>query len=481
MIEIKYRKKLEDVDYTSDILLSTTRTEVISLIDKTIMSHVNSSEIEVLSIILPSYDIDNTEKWYFDISVLNIHISHKFVNQHFKFQSKVYFELLKALDGNKEVLSLYTESLSEIKTHTKKAPVIAFSFVYKCSDSKCLMFLVDINLNTELFTLYFTKALEIIDNYENNTNTPIVGKIRNSKVDKQNKVFFSLNSDEWIPNNQVFEIINFHGKLFQSENDKRIKKPSAIINENDFGQQLSWNTDWMLKTNGISTLMSQPNDISLYSNISITNLEKAITFWKSNIKDKVKDKPWVVRAKADYFDYFENIITALIFAYTSIEALANICIPQEYEYVEERKGIKKIYSKSAIERHFRLKDKFKIILKEILLLDDVSKSEWWSKFDKLEDLRNEVIHSKASTSEDRYSKLLSKNVFETIRVHTQIIEYIGNHIIKNKKVLLNEFPYGFGFDELNPVFMSDKDMKEYLRDYHGIPNVEIDDETSDKQ
>ena len=155
-------------------------------------------------------------------------------------------------------------------------------------------------------------------------------------------------------------------------------------------------------------------------------------------------------------------------SYTSLEAFANICIPENYIYVVEKDGIKTTYSKEAIERKFSLRDKFKNILKEILLTQDVSKTKWWCSFIKLEDIRNEIVHSKASKSEDRYSKLLEQNIFIIIEIHKVIIQYYGVFISENRKALLNEFPYGFGHDNVFPALMSDKNYEKSYRYIHNI-------------
>lgn len=63
---------------------------------------------------------------------------------------------------------------------------------------------------------------------------------------------------------------------------------------------------------------------------------------------------------------------------------------------------------------------------------------------------------------------MEHKVFEIIKVHKTIIEYFGKYINENHKVLLDEFPYNFGFDEVYPATMSGK---EYDKNYRNMNNI----------
>jgi len=100
---------------------------------------------------------------------------------------------------------------------------------------------------------------------------------------------------------------------------------------------------------------------------------------------------------------------------------------------------------------------------------DPTKEKWWDEFIDLENLRDEVVHTKQAKSEDRYSQFLSKKIFKTIGVHKEIIKYYGYYISKNKRELLKEYPYNFGFDEFIPGLMSKANYEESIRDLRNIP------------
>ena len=113
------------------------------------------------------------------------------------------------------------------------------------------------------------------------------------------------------------------------------------------------------------------------------------------------------------------------------------------------------------------------MLRLIIDTPDPSTQGWWMLFTELENLRNELIHTKQSTSEERYSKLLSSSVFDLVEVHKTVIKFYGEHIAINKKSLLEEYPYNFDYDDFIPGLMSNK---EYNKTYRSMRNITLDEE-----
>ena len=61
---------------------------------------------------------------------------------------------------------------------------------------------------------------------------------------------------------------------------------------------------------------------------------------------------------------------SIIFSYTTLEALVNYSIPDDYVYViKNNKGIEERYDRQAIERHLSLTTKLKSIISEIYKID----------------------------------------------------------------------------------------------------------------
>ena len=107
-------------------------------------------------------------------------------------------------------------------------------------------------------------------------------------------------------------------------------------------------------------------------------------------------------------------------------------------------------------------DKLKIILPEIIGCESPVGQKWWSKFTELENLRNEIIHSKESKSKDRYSKLLSTSIIRKVEVHKEVIEFFGKEISIMKTELLDEYPNGFGYDYYKVKKMTYENFKKSI-------------------
>jgi hypothetical protein len=203
-----------------------------------------------------------------------------------------------------------------------------------------------------------------------------------------------------------------HNQEYIERTDWRVKKPLVIFHEKFPEKKLVLSNNWSLVSDKLETMLDKPNDVAIYSNISMLSLEKAKDFNLNEIKTRQKKGfPTKVLQQEDlkrYYDYFETIITSVVFAYTAIEAFANICIPNNYIYSYlDKEGNTKNMKKEEIEKYCSLTEKLKFILPEILNCEKpTTKSLIWQRFIELEKLRKEIIHSKKSKSEDRYLSLI---------------------------------------------------------------------------
>tara|TARA_Y100001933_G_scaffold265081_1_gene335088 strand:- start:18986 stop:19468 length:483 start_codon:yes stop_codon:yes gene_type:complete len=146
-------------------------------------------------------------------------------------------------------------------------------------------------------------------------------------------------------------------------------------------------------------------------------------------------------------------------------------LPNGWEYQTEANAVKTAYIKEAMERKFLLRQKFEKIIRSILNTPDPSRENRWMSFTELENLRNEIMHTKQSRSEERYAKLLSHSIFDIISNHKTIIQYYGGHIADYKSGLLEEYPYEFGYDDVIPGLMTDED---YRKSPKSIRNINLD-------
>lgn len=251
--------------------------------------------------------------------------------------------------------------------------------------------------------------------------------------------------------NVIKEKAKEHNLKYIQETDIRVNKPNVIFHQDNFNEKIVLASNWVLQSDNLETMMEMPNDVALYSSISLNHLKKVSAFQQKELIPRKKSLLGTkVLSKVElsvYYDYFETVITSVVFAYTAVEAFANLCIPfnYKYSYIDNEKNIVQL-DKTQIERKLSLKEKLKTILPAIIGCDNPCSQSWWTKYTQLEALRDEIVHSKETKSEDRYSKMLSVKIKDKILTHKQIIEFFGKEISLNKPELLDIFPNGFGQD-----------------------------------
>lgn len=409
--------------------------------------------------------------WILSSSMMNLYLSDKFLENHFNtnsfsikdFQIK-FLEFVKPLTKFSKINELTREFESS-------RPFAVFSAFYKTKDKYILNFLFELSGNENEYWEALIEVFKTINLYNEVEDNQLKKAVKESYSPNKKIKYLIFKENKWFVVNPLLEVGKEINDKYRENKDFRIKKPHIILNRDDFRKYFVFDANWVLVFDNLETMMIQPNDVSLYSNISESNLKKAQEFYNETILPR--HKIWYgshpnVDKQTQYYNYFELIISSLIFAYTALEAFANICIPDNYEYLIEKSGIKTIYSKEAIERKYSLRDKFKVILKDIMNTSDPTKEDWWNDFIRLEDLRNEIIHTKQSKSEDRYSKLLGKDIFQLIENHKTIIKFYGKFIEKNKKELLEEYPYDFDYDDFLPGLMTNKNYDKSYRSIHNI-------------
>ncbi|MDI9312285.1 MAG: hypothetical protein QM535_18895 [Limnohabitans sp.] len=434
------------------------------LIGKLLLDKLNKNSIQI-GIIEVKQDVEKKEraKLIKDSSFIKIEITQNFILNHFESNSTDYNLFVNEL---KSIFTFFSNKSDEIIDTYDNFSSISIVFNYK---NWRLYF--PFNFRSSLYLEAFTNCLNFLLSIIKKDNKVLEKALKINFDEGDGERVFSFEKKKWTLINPLNEIAKNLNSKYQKNKDSRIKKPRIIVNQDNIWKYFIFDQNWVLIFDNLETMMIQPNDVSIYSSISEKNLVEAEKFYKENILPRHKRYHGSFpseKTQGNYFDYFELIIQAIIFSYTSLEAFANICIPNNYFHKTEKEGIQTFYSKEAIEKKFPLRDKFKIILKNILQTPDVSKTNWWNTFIKLEDLRNEIIHSKPSKSENRYSKLLEKEIFDQIKVHKKIIEYYGKYIIENQNFLLNEFPYNFGYDDVSPTIMTGENFE---KAYNSINNI----------
>lgn len=437
-------------------------------IDHTVPSDfINETIIEKYSSIVSKLEQIPEDKYKFytanyivSYTVINLQLSYEDV-QSISQNNGLYLDFLTYLS---KIATLYFK-LSEMTRDrdSLERDLNPLFLLYLTKDGKTFQFILN-DFKPDYFIDSVKMMSTIIINYEAKLSDELFHIISKTHVQKDNTIFFENKISEWHIIQPLREVAKNISDKFYSERDNRSKKPSVIIESDDLNKKINVGNNWLLNFKKKDLFMSKPNDVALFCNISQQNLIKAkaaYTHLRSTLKSLHTNFPSEAQQK-EIFDYFELVIQALIFSYTSLEAFANIIIPSNYEYIVESNGIKTIYSKDGIENKFHLRDKFKLILKDILKTEDVKSESWWPKYIELENIRNEIIHTKESTAEKRYNKLLKLGVFEIIEINQKVLKYYGNQIMLNDPYLINEYPVGFGFDETWPGLTSKKGFTDSL-------------------
>lgn len=202
--------------------------------------------------------------------------------------------------------------------------------------------------------------------------------------------------------------------------------------------------------------LSRPNEISLSLHIVNNALEKSRALRKSIIKKigKEKSKSFFESDVGEIFDYLEEAQKIIVFSYKAIEAMCNSAIPDNYTYKKNsnKKGILEVYDKLGIERWVSTTEKVSKILPEIYDCDSPEKNKFWGHFKKMEELRNDIIHSKSSSTSKVLAELLSSDINKYVKSCEEILRFFFNQDKGNPL-----FPLIPGVTELVSIELDDLD------------------------
>lgn len=250
--------------------------------------------------------------------------------------------------------------------------------------------------------------------------------------------------------------------------DHRLRKPVWYQkNENGHivGSGLFQEFD-QLNVNNLEMTYFQPNNIAILLSISKKQLELAEKFFNAQFKNTQNElnyrnfsgdrKKFIGEKSIAICDYIELIETSIVFSYTSIEAFANISIPENYTYKNKTRGVEEIYDKEKIERWISLKDKIRVILPEIYKVKKPTQKKWWGDFIHLEKYRHNIIHQKTIDSTVFYKKYFDKDIFRICSTAEIVIQYFYDETAKQNrthimwpwlKKVKSEFPISYDFNK----------------------------------
>lgn len=380
------------------------------------------------------------------------------------FEIKNYQEALRNTTGffvdllNPIFLSVIIK-VNEIMKKDRKGirPLTDISIFIEINAELTISFIFDDIITEENLKKQLDSLFEIVDQIHNKSNglSEKISKI--FKVDNRTVFFlFNQNDSKWEFVDLLFQLGKEKMLDIATKHDQRISKPHMMVNETKLYQQFTLPQNWRITNKSRGFIMHIPNDIALYSNIANQAIKRAKDRFEEMSKHGITELVMSNQESSKFFDYFEDIIQGIVMSYTTIECMANKCIPAQFEYVIDKPGKKEVYDKEGIERYFSLKDKLKKILPKAISVESPVKESWWQNLIDLENSRNEIIHTKEVKSEERYSFFVKENIFEIVNCHNEIIKFYGSQLVSIKSNLINDFPVGYGCDEIIPSIMTQK-------------------------
>ena len=343
-------------------------------------------------------------------------------------------------------------------------PLTRFSVIADVSKKLTLAFLVTDPRSEADFFSQLDGVKLFIKEYLSDSKSYVKQIQRLHKID--NKTTFLLwNHDlnKWDLVNVLFLVGREKMLRYKKGFDNRFAKPLMIVNQENLNHEMTFTTNWTLEGSRRHYTMNRPNDIAIYQSIANKALQRAQDKFKEIHSTHIAELILPETQVSEFFDYFEEIIQAVIMAYTTVECLANTCIPSGHEHTIVEQGVKTIYSKESIERKLSLRDKLKSVIPPIVSVSTPVNEKWWSSFIELEDLRNEIIHTKNSKAEIRYSMFLNERLFKIVSVHNTIVSYYAKLFCEATSYTMNDFPINVGCDELIPGLMTDKNFRKSFR------------------
>jgi hypothetical protein len=340
-----------------------------------------------------------------------------------------------------------------------RKPLTDLSFIFDLSETCSLVFIFDnISSSEDYYNRSKKVALFLIEIFETNQN--IISKIKNShKVDKKTTLLlFDNKNDNW----EVVDLLFMVGQeklmwVKKNYKDLRVSKPDMIVDANNLSSELTFKNNWTIISKQNSFIMEKPNDIAIYSSIAEKSKARAQEMWKYLKKCDPIGTLLTEGNTIKFYDYFEEIINALVMSYTAIECMANICIPDEFEYTyTKRKGETITLSKLDIERKLQLKEKLENVIPTALSINSPIGESWWNHFIRLEEIRNEIIHTKENKAEFRYSNYIGSDVFKIISVHHDVVAFYSNALCEVKNRIINDFPINPKNNSIIPSVMQKK-------------------------
>lgn len=133
---------------------------------------------------------------------------------------------------------------------------------------------------------------------------------------------------------------------------------------------------------------------------------------------------------SDSFAFYERMMASVVFAYSALEAFVNEELPDSHVHEVADKNCTRRFNKEQIERYLNLDTKLGDVLPPVLNVTSPKGGRLWSEYEKLQSLRDRIIHMKTkdrdSRGEDKssiWNALLAHPLPETYGTAKNLMKY----------------------------------------------------------
>lgn len=252
------------------------------------------------------------------------------------------------------------------------------------------------------------------------------------------------------------------GKLHHISDKRKIKL--AIYEVQDLNEDITMQELVNLKIGKAQIKFDAPNSTAMYLNASERELKAAKALHAALIEPKMRTRDsyhFVDEDATKLYDYFEHIKISIIMAYTAVECLSNALIPMDYSYIENTKDGDRLWDCKEIQRWKSTTQKLRQILPKALQMKDPGQFKSYSTFCKLEELRNEVIHTRS---------LLPIDIKEEDRLDYQLLQTRVFNLVGSARLLIKELHAALPYMAEMPMLYETEDIEKIkIRSWDDLP------------
>lgn len=240
------------------------------------------------------------------------------------------------------------------------------------------------------------------------------------------------------------------GKLHHISDKRKVKL--VIYEVEDVREDIAMQEIVHFKLGKANIRFDTPNTTAMYLNASERELKLAKEIYKSLIEPKVSTRvsyDFSDEETARLYDYFEHVKMSVIMAYTAVECLCNALIPADYSYTETTSDGERLWDFKEIQRWKSTTQKLRQILPKALNIKDPGQFKSYSTFCKLEEIRNEVIHTRS---------VLPKDIKTVDRLDYQLLQPRIFNLVTSAKALIKEIRAALPYTKEMPMLYDTEDI-----------------------